>query len=120
MTALDIVSGRNFEDSIGCGGHHIDTNTIPQEIRDMSMNHWRFHVPYSIMVPEKIKNLLVAGRAVSATRLASGTLRVTVCCMEMGEAAGIASALCARDGISPDQVDISELRQILLDNGAIL
>lgn len=63
---------------------------------------------------------VVAGRAVSATRLASGTLRVTVCCMEMGEAAGIASALCARHGISPDQVDISKLRQILLDNGAIL
>ena len=120
MTALDVISGRDFEDSIGGGGHHIDSNYVPDEIRAMSMDHWRFHVPYSIMLPEKVKNLLVAGRSASATRLASGAIRVSVVCMEMGEAAGIAAAMAAKEGISPDEIDVNAMRQILLDGGAIL
>lgn len=120
MTAKDIVTGREFENSIGCGGHHIDCNVSSEEVKNMKMHHWRFHMPYQIMVPEKVKNLLVAGRAVSATKLASGTLRVTVCCMEMGEAAGVASVLCAQNGLSPDEVDVKEVQRILLENGAVL
>lgn len=120
MTALDIVSGKDFEDSIGCGGHHIDTDTAPREVRAMSMYHWRFHIPFRVLLPEKVKNLLVAGRAVSATKLASGALRVSVCCMEMGEAAGVAAAMAAEKGVSPDEIDIAALRKTLIDNGAIV
>ena len=120
MNALDVMSGREFEDSIGCGGHHIDTNTVPKEIRAMGMSHWRFHIPYSIMLPEKVKNLLVAGRAVSGTKLASGTLRVSVACMEMGEAAGVAAAMAAKEGISPDEIDVKALQKTLLDGGSII
>ena len=120
MNAIDVMSGREFEDSIGCGGHHIDTDTAPYEVRAMGMSHWKYHIPYCIMLPEKIKNLLVAGRAVSATKLASGTLRVSVSCMQMGEAAGVAAAMAARDGCSPDEIDVQAMRKILIDGGAIL
>jgi hypothetical protein len=120
MTALDVISGREFEDSIGGGGHHIDSNHVPAEIAAMSMNHWRFHIPYSIMLPEKVKNLLVAGRAASSSKTASGALRVTVSCMEMGEAAGIAAAMAAKNGVSPDEIDVKKVQEVLLANGAIL
>jgi hypothetical protein len=120
MNAIDVMSGREFEDSIGCGGHHIDTDTAPYEVRAMGMSHWKYHIPYCIMLPEKIKNLLVAGRAVSATKLASGTLRVSVSCMQMGEAAGVAAAMAAKEGISPDEIDVQKLRKILIDGGAIV
>lgn len=120
MTALDVMTGRDFEDSIGGGGHHIDAPKVPDEIRNAEMNHWRFHIPYSIMVPEKVKNLLVSGRCVSATKLAHGALRVSVICMQLGEAAGVAAAMSAKAGISPGEIDTSELRRILLEGGAIL
>ena len=120
MNAIDVMSGREFEDSIGCGGHHIDTDTAPAEVRAMGMSHWKYHIPYSVMLPEKIKNLLVAGRAVSATKLASGTLRVSVSCMQMGEAAGVAAAMAAKEGISPDEIDVQAMRKILIDGGAIV
>ncbi len=120
MNAIDVMSGKDFEDSIGCGGHHIDTDTAPDDVRAMGMVHWRYHIPYSIMLPEKVKNLLVAGRAVSATKLASGTLRVSVSCMQMGEAAGVAAAMAAKDGISPDEIDVQAMRKILIDGGAIV
>ena len=86
----------------------------------MGMSHWRFHIPYRVMLPEKVKNLLVAGRAVSGTKLASGALRVSVACMEMGEAAGVAAAMAAKEGISPDEIDVTALQKILVDGGAII
>ncbi|MBQ8407750.1 MAG: FAD-dependent oxidoreductase [Clostridia bacterium] len=120
MNAIDVMSGKNFEDSIGCGGHHIDTDTAPVEVRAMGMVHWRFHIPYRVLLPAKVKNLLVAGRAVSATKLASGALRVSVCCMEMGEAAGVAAAMAAKEGVSPDEIDVQAMRKVLIDGGAIV
>lgn len=85
MTGIDAMSGCDFEDSIGCGGHPVDVYPIPPELKEMSMNHWRFHIPYRIMLPKGVENLLVTGRCVSAERSASGVLRPTAQCMAMGE-----------------------------------
>ena len=84
------------------------------------MDHWRFHIPYRILAPKGIDGLLVAGRSVSATRMASGSLRPTVQCMAMGEAAGVAAAMSASGNLSPACVDTAELRRILRENGAII
>lgn len=120
MTGMDAMTGCDFEDSIGCGGHPIDIRPIPPELKDMSMNHWRFHIPYRIMLPKEVDNLLVTGRCVSAERAASGVLRPTAQCMVMGEAAGTAAALAVQNGTSPKQIDVQKLRNILKTNGAIL
>ena len=120
LTGIDVLSTRDFEDSIGCGGHPIDIYPIPEELEKMPMDHWRFHIPYRIMVPQKVENLLVTGRCVSATRAASGVLRPTAQCMVMGEAAGTAAVLSLKQNVPPKNVDIKELRSTLLNNGAVL
>ena len=120
LSTMDMLLGRDFEDSIACGGHPIDVYPIPPEIQKMDMNHWRFHIPYRIMLPQKVRKLLVAGRSVSASRLAFGAIRPTAQCMAMGEAAGIAAAMSAHKNISPDEIDVKELRDTLVRNGAIV
>ena len=120
INAMDIALGRDFEDSVACGGHPIDISPRPKEIEDMDMNHWRFHIPYRIMLPKNAENLLVAGRCVSATRGASGAIRPTAQCMALGEAAGVAAALAVKRGVTPKTVDITELRNTLIKNGAVL
>jgi len=120
ITVMDIMRGTDFEDSVACGGHPIDIHPVPPEIEAMDMNHWRFHIPYRVMVPEKVENLLVAGRPISASRLASGAIRPTVQCMALGEAAGVAAAMCAKAGITPADVDVKALRETLVKNGAII
>lgn len=120
ITAMDVMLCKPFEDSIGCSSHHIDGAGVTEEMRKLYGDKWRFHIPYRIMLPEKVKNLLVAGRAASSSKTASGALRVTVSCMEMGEAAGVAAAMAARDGISPDEIDVKALQQILVDGGSII
>lgn len=120
MNAMDVMTGRDFEDSIACGGHHVDTSGAPQEVREMSMYHWRFHIPYRVMLPQKVKNLLVAGRCVSTTRVGQGATRVSATCMAMGEAAGIAATIAAKNGVSPDAIDVQHLRSMLTDTGAVI
>lgn len=120
LNGIDVMSGRDFEDSIACGGHPLDIQPIPPELEDVDLNHWRFHIPYRTMVPLKVENLLVAGRSISATRIASGAIRPTAQCMAMGEAAGVAAALSIKENVSPRNLDIQNLRNVLLENGVIL
>ena len=121
LTSLDVVSGRDFEDSIACGGHPVDIGReLPPEIEHMDMNHWRFHIPYRIMLPQNIDNLIVTGRSVSTTCIAWGSIRPTAQCMAMGEAAGVAAAISIKDNTDLRDVDIPKLRKILTDNGAVI
>ena len=120
ITPLDLVSGRDFEDSIACGGHPVDIHPVPDEIKNMNFNHWRFHIPYRIMLPKNCENIIVAGRCVSASRIAIGAIRPTAQCMAMGEAAGVAASLAVKGNVGPKNIDVSMLRKILTDNGAII
>lgn len=120
ITGIDVLSGKRFEDSIGCGGHPCDIHPVPKELEDMDMNHWRFYIPYRIMQPKGFDNLLVAGRSVSATRVASGAVRPTAQCMVMGEAAGTAAALSLKTGTNFKTLDVSALQKRLVENGAVL
>ena len=70
--------------------------------------------------PKGSRNLLVAGRSISSDRLANSALRVQASCMAMGQAAGAAAALAAARGVSPLEVPIAEVRELLRKHGAIL
>lgn len=120
LTVTDVLLGKDFDDSIACGGHPLDIHPLPPEVEHVNYDHWRFHIPYRILLPQKNDNLLVTGRCVSATRGASGAIRPTAQCMAMGEAAGTAAALAAKDGVSPKAIDVTLLQNTLLKNGAVI
>jgi hypothetical protein len=79
-----------------------------------------YGVPYRTLVPQVVDNLLVAGRALSATSDAAGAVRVMPPCMAMGQAAGVAAALAVKGGTTPRKVDPLHLRKVLLENGVFL
>ena len=120
MTGKDLFDGVDFYDSIGCGGHPIDIKHLREDVNNHCYENWKCHLPYRIMLPQGIENLLVAGRSVSVTRLAMGTIRPTVQCMVLGEAAGTAAAISVKDCVTCRQVDIGKLREKLLEHGAVL
>jgi ribulose 1,5-bisphosphate synthetase/thiazole synthase len=120
LTGVDVLGSKHFEDSIGCGGHPVDMNPVPPELGKINLDHWRFYIPYRIMVPVGIENLLVAGRSVSATRIAAGAIRPTAQCMVMGEAAGTAAAISIKSEKTFRDIDIKLLQQTLVKNGAVL
>ena len=62
----------------------------------------------------------MAGRDISVDDEVYGLTRIMGTCMGTGEAAGTAAAIAFSQGISPRQVSISELREILRTNGCIV
>jgi hypothetical protein len=121
LTVDDMLERRKFPDSIGRGSHTIDTDHVPREIRDREIgDDWAFQIPYRCLVPLRVENLLVAGRCASFSHEAFGATRTTVQCMIMGEAAGVAAALCARTGKTPRTLPPDSLTAELTRRGASL
>ncbi len=126
LTRDDVSVGQEFPDVIGkshfkAGAHHtVDKNTIAQVEKVCPNDDGSYDIPYRCLVPKTVENLLVAGKCVSTDR--DAYLRYLHQTMVTGQAAGVAAALCARDGVSSRELekDVSELQKILKEQGAIL
>ena len=79
-----------------------------------------YQIPYRCLIPKNIDNLLLAGRCISATHEACGSIRIMPCCMATGQAAGTAAALSIKKKISPRNLDISLLQKVLKEQEAYL
>ncbi|MFH0940215.1 MAG: FAD-dependent oxidoreductase [Planctomycetota bacterium] len=79
-----------------------------------------YDIPYRSLVPASMDNLLVAGRCLSADFEAQSGCRLVLACLNMGEAAGTASALSLKHSVPPRKINHLELRKILIANGANL
>lgn len=74
-------------------------------------------LPYGSILPQKVENLLVAGRCISAEEEAMGQLRLIPVCSATGEAAGTAAALALKQEITPRRLDRSLLQKTLQQQG---
>ncbi len=124
----DANTGRKFPDVIGksamtMGSRHVATvDTLGTYAcgRTNPPDGGSFDLPYRILVPRDVENMLVAGKMVSATRECA--LRFLPETMETGQAAGVAAAISVRSGCTPRQLedDLSEVQKTLEGQGAIL
>lgn len=123
LTADDLIGGVVPEDSILVASNSVDVHgrngANTTEYRTVEGGRW-YGLPYRSLLPLEIDNLLVAGRAISASSDAAGAVRVMPPCMAMGHAAGIAAALSAAGGTSPRKLDPAEIRSRLLAQRAFL
>ena len=77
-----------------------------------------YYMPYRVLLPQKIDNLLVAGRHYSVTSQAQKISREIPPCMAMGEAAGVAAALAVSSGVTVRKVDVKQVQKTLRAQGA--
>lgn len=111
LTEEDILASRKFSDTIGRCGAHMKGYQL-YDIVGLD-----YDIPYRCLVPNKVENLLAAGRCVSATHEAINTLRLIVPCMLTGEAAGTAAALAVAGKVAPRRVSVIELQNKLRKQG---
>ena len=78
-----------------------------------------YTVPYGVMVPKEVDNLLLPV-PVSGSHIGFSTLRMEPCWMAMGQAAGIASALSIDGKVKVQNIDLSRLQDKLVDQKATL
>lgn len=74
-------------------------------------------LPYRAMLPQKVENLLIAGRCISHDRDILDPIRLIPPCMVTGYAAGTAAALAVSDDVRPREVDLGTLQAALKRNG---
>ncbi len=121
LTGKDVVEGSKFDDSIAMCAWAIDIH--PQSGHSGQHRLYvplPFQIPYRIMVPQVIDNLLVSGRCVSVDREAMAALRVGATCGAMGHAAGVAAALSAKTGVSVRDIDVKKVQEELIQQKAII
>jgi hypothetical protein len=119
LTGDDLRAGRRFEDDIFLAGNSIDMHG-GKSVNYQPAKGDAYGVPYRILLPRKVQNLMVAGRASSMDREALAAIRVMPPVFAMGQAAGTAAAISLADKIDPAAVDIGKLQKILLEDGVVL
>ncbi|MEM3693823.1 MAG: FAD-dependent oxidoreductase [Candidatus Bathyarchaeia archaeon] len=108
LTAEDLRAGRCFEDSVAW---YRDPRFPGAKGKS---------IPYRCLIAKGLKNLLVAGRCFSATHEALDMCRLVNECSIMGQAAGTAAAIAAKGNLGVRDVEISELRKKLAEQGAFV
>ncbi|MHA6485461.1 FAD-dependent oxidoreductase [Paenibacillus sp. strain BS8-2] len=126
LTQNDVLAQREFEDRIAFGGWSIDLHPPQGMYAEQSgSKHLHadgiYHIPFGSLYSKNVRNLLFAGRNISATHVAFGTTRVMATCAVIGEAAGFGAALAVKKGITPREVreeHLTELQQMMLRHDA--
>jgi hypothetical protein len=120
LTLDDLAAGRRFPDAVAVCRFGVDIHE-PAPGAGVPSGHGAkmlpYEIPYRCLVPADLDGLLVAGRCISGSHEAHASYRVTGTCMALGQAAGLAAAWCAREGILPAKLDGTRLRTALVERG---
>lgn len=120
VTGADLAHGTKFADGIVACDNPIDDvmrNSGDMTHEAMVSEGDYYTIPFRALVPEKIANLLFAGRIISADETAFASVRGMPQCMAMGQACGTAAALALRDGHPVQKVNHQELVAALQAQG---
>jgi hypothetical protein len=126
LTGADVVGQACFDDAVVQAAwpqeYHVHERGTQYEFLPDGAS---YQIPFGCLVPSgegSPRNLLVAGRCISADHHALASCRVMAPCFAMGEAAGAAAAMAVNgsDQIDVTRVDTAALRDELVSRGAVL
>ncbi len=120
----DILSAKVFDNWVVANAHfNFDIHNISGSGLDKTGVQYNFSqpkgytIPYGCFIPKAIDNLFLAGRNISGTHKAHSNYRVMPICVNMGQAVGIAAALCVRNNVLPRNLEVKEIQRILIAQG---
>lgn len=127
----DFKSRAVFPDEIGRYSYAVDIHAAKPDLASYKQYAEDFKtlrygkgesygIPYRCLVPQKLSNVLVAGRCVSTDRYMQSSIRVMPGCFITGQAIGVAAAICARENCTTREVAVNDLQRQLKDLGAYL
>ncbi len=124
ITQEDILQARVFEDWVVAKAHfNFDVHNITGSGLDETGAQKKFGqkkgytIPYGCFVPLKVENLYLAGRNISGTHMAHSNYRVMPICANMGQAVGVAAAMCVKEECSPRSLEAKTVQARMLELG---
>lgn len=117
----DIIAGTKFDDWIVSGAvrmfgaHSLTGSGFDAGNRELNKRYDKrpYTIPYRSITVKGFENLLVAGRCIDGTHAAHTSFRTMPICMALGDGAGAAAALAAKDNGYVRSIDINELHKLL-------
>jgi hypothetical protein len=116
LTAEDALQGRRFEDVVAISSCPI----IHYYGYRRYLEHEGYDIPYRALLPKGLEYLIVAGRCISSEQQPYESHRAMVPIMAIGQAAGAAAALSAKQGVTPRRLNVGDLQRALVTQGAEL
>lgn len=120
LNERDILEARVFEDWVVARAHfNFDVHNLggagldPTGVQKKFRQERGYTIPYGCLVPVSVDGLLLAGRIISGTHLAHSSYRVMPICANIGQAAGVAAALCSREGVEPRRLEVRKIQAAL-------
>jgi hypothetical protein len=123
LSGDDVLGCASFSDSIGVNGWPMEVHVAGDVIfkfPPIPESRGFNELPYRMLTPEGVDNLLVAGRCASMTHDGQSAARVSGACFAMGEAAGAAAALALAGNTIPRDIAVDRLQDQLKQNGAFI
>lgn len=122
LTQEDVLGCADFDDTIGVNGWPVEAHVVGDvDFRFAPVDSRGFNqLPYRMLLPQVVENLLVAGRCASMTQGGQSSGRVTGPCFVMGQAAGIAADLALSGDGKAANIDVPTLQRRLEETGAYL
>ena len=123
LTAEDVLTCASFDDTVGVNGWPIEAHVagdVAWRWPDIPGSRGFNHLPYRMLTPPGVDNLLVAGRCASMTHEGQSAARVSGGCFVMGEAAGAAAHLSLAGNGTVADIAVDKLQETLERGGAYL
>jgi flavin-dependent dehydrogenase len=122
MSLTDQLLLRKYPDTISlCFSNHDPKGRSVADIVNFGIlpPNLEIEIPYRMMLPKKLEQLLVTGKAISCTHDALAAIRMMDDLQKQGGAVGLAAALCVKNGVSPRKLNVTELQHKLIDIGQV-
>lgn len=122
LTLEDLQKTVRHDDAVATGCWFLDIHppevTLDNPFTGSGFQPKPYDISYRTLVPQKVSNLLVAGRCHSASSEASASSRVTATAMALGEAAGTAAAVAIKDKTEVAMLSGTKVREALAKQNA--
>ena len=103
MVEDDYHNQSRFTDAVARTAWFIDAHG--EKISEKLPKGGYYEIPYRSLVTDKIKNLIVTGRCISASFILQASMRIQATCMSIGEAAGMAAAYGLKNNIAVNAIE---------------
>lgn len=121
ITRDDFFNAVDFEDKLCNAFNYVDMHSqdIGCEVEFLESEDLLPKVPFRALIPKGSYRITVAGRNVSANRVAFAGIRAQCTCMAMGQAMGAAAALAVNKGVASREIKSQDIVALTVEHGAV-
>ena len=120
LTGDNLRENKRFACAVGKCTHPMDIHKAESSQQTLVRLPHAPEIPHRALIPQGVRNLVAAGRCISADREAFASLRVQGTLMSVGEGAGILAALACREECDVADVPENALRRELQNRQLVL